>query len=464
MRKTAGRLGVFIIGLVLCLAVLEIALRVVGSVYSHLAEKDTAVQYADRTTILAIGDSVTFGIGAPIGFSYPAQLETIIKKEVPDKQYTVINRGRPGQNTAQIVPRVEGWLRQFKPSIVTILLGAQNQVNYFGFHGFLQEVDNNDKGFFLRTYDLLDHIRVYRFISRLVREKTGPRPGQKNDTPGSQPAGEILTPGSYGDDTGTDKAVDCQIGSVHRERGDLEAMFQVIIQAGKDGEIEAGCYNIVGSMYKDRNQNDKAAEWFKAGIKKDPGRFDNYEEIGWWHLMQAQPEKALVWFKEGFSLARSDTLNPQCYIGIAQAFADTGDIEGGIVFFRQEKKRRSEADKKQRNLVSDYLVMFENKRDSKEIHRWIEADIERLIELCRRYQTKIILQNYPAEPKVSYIYRTIADRLDLPFVDHQNIFKQYIHGNKRSSEVFAPDGHPNQKGYAMMAENLWTVLREIVTQ
>ena len=466
MGDITRRLIALVVGFVLCIIILEIALRAVGSVYSHLSEMDTAASTDTRITILAIGDSVTFGIGAPIGFSYPAQLQSIIQKEGSDKQYTVVNRGRPGQNTAQILPRVEGWLRQFQPSVVTILLGAQNQVNYFGFHEFLKGTDESEKSFFLKTYDFLDRIRVYRFFSRLIRERAVSdhvQPGP-NDRPDRYQPGEILTPGSYLDETGKEVAGDCMIGAEQREKGDFEAMLKTIIDVSRHREISAGCYNIVGSMYKDKNQNEEAVTWFKRGIKKDPGRFDNYEEIGWLYLMQGRPKEALSWFQKGFSQARSDTLHQQSYIGIAQAFGDTDDIEGGLAFFLEEKKRRSDVDNVLRTLVNDYLTMFENKKDSEEIHRWIEADIERLIELCRRYQTKIILQNYPAEPKVSYIYKKMADRLNITFVDHQRIFKPYIQGSKRSSEVFAPDGHPNQKGYSMMAENLWTVLREIVTQ
>lgn len=456
------RLVAFLVGLVLCIIILEIGLRVVGSVYSHLSETDTTTQTDTHITVLAIGDSVTFGIGAPIGFSYPAQLQSIINKEVANKQCTVVNRGRPGQNTAQILPRVEGWLRQFKPSVVTILLGAQNQVNYFGFHEFLERTDESEKSLFLKSYDLLDRIRVYRFFSRLIRERTVSNHVQsgQDDWPDRYQPEEILTPGSYLDETGKDVTNDCMIGAEYRENGDFEAMLQTIIDTSRLGEISAGCYNIVGSMFKDKNRNEEAVTWFKQGIKRDPGRFDNYEEVGWLYLIQGRPKEALSWFQTGFSQARSDTLHQQSYIGIAQAFGDTDDIDGGIAFFREEKKRRSGVDKALRTLVNDYLVMFENKKDSREIHRWIEADIEKLIRLCRRYQAKIILQNYPAEPEVSSIYKKMADRLGTGFVDHEKIFKRYIQGKKRSSEVFAPDGHPNQKGYGMMAKNLWIVLKK----
>lgn len=455
----------FLAGLVLFLVILEICLRVVGSVYSHLSESDTGSTDKGQVTILTIGDSVTFGIGAPTGFSYPAQLEAIIKKEVPDKNYTVINRGRPGQNSAQILSRAEGWLRQFKPALVTILIGAQNQVNYFGFHDYLKQTDTGRRGFFLRSYDLLDKIRIYRFVSRLVRKQSSPGAVlhlEDNNKRAVNLSGEVLTSGAHDSEIGVDAASGCTIGTNHRERGDFEAMQQAIVQASQTRDIDAACYNIVGSMYKDKNLNDQAVTWFKRGIYKDPGNFNNYEEIGWLYNAKKNPQEALTWFKKGFAQARPDTLHAQCYIGIAQAFSDSDDIEGGIAFFNQEEERRANGDRKLRTLVSDYLSMFKNKRDSTEIHRWIEADIKQLVELCGRYNAQIVLQNYPAEPKVNYIYREVAAELNLPFVDHQGIFEKYIINGKRSDEVFVPDGHPNRKGYAMMAKNLWTVVKEVI--
>ena len=96
MEKTKRRIIVVLVGIALSLIVLEVALRIVGSIYAHLSESDIVLDRDGRNIILCIGDSVTFGLGAPMGFSYPAQLQKMLDESDPKSKFTVINRGRPG--------------------------------------------------------------------------------------------------------------------------------------------------------------------------------------------------------------------------------------------------------------------------------------------------------------------------------------------------------------------------------
>ncbi len=104
--------------------------------------------------------------------------------------------------------------------------------------------------------------------------------------------------------------------------------------------------------------------------------------------------------------------------------------------------------------------MFKNDRISSEVHQWIEADIEQILELCRQFNARAVLQNYPFEPGINHIYKRVAKRHNVPFVNHQSTFENYIKDGVRSEEYFVPDGHPNARGYHMMAENLWMILKD----
>jgi lysophospholipase L1-like esterase len=71
------------------------------------------------STILAFGDSLTHGTGAPDGQAYPDVLSSLLG--IP-----VINVGIPGETTSQGVKRLPGVLDQYKPTLVILCEGGND--------------------------------------------------------------------------------------------------------------------------------------------------------------------------------------------------------------------------------------------------------------------------------------------------------------------------------------------------
>jgi len=123
-------------------------------------------------------------------------------------------------------------------------------------------------------------------------------------------------------------------------------------------------------------------------------------------------------------------------------------------FFRKEKRRNS--------LANDYLLMFKKRHIEKEVKQWIQQDIGRILSLCAKYNVRIILQNYPNEYLIDDVLRNVASKRDIPFVDHSSIFSRIQMEGISHEEYFVPDGHPNARGYGVMATNIWKTLKETV--
>src|SRR5258705_10338486 len=92
----------------------------VALVLATLACGGTPASGATRV-IVALGDSLTAGLGVAPDEAYPALLEARLKREGYD--YRVINAGVSGDTSSGGLRRID-WVLRLRPDVVVVALGA----------------------------------------------------------------------------------------------------------------------------------------------------------------------------------------------------------------------------------------------------------------------------------------------------------------------------------------------------
>ena len=95
-------------------------------------------------TIVAVGDSLTEGLGVAEEFAYPALLEKKLRSD--GYHYRVINAGVSGETSSGTLARIK-WVLTLKPDIVILVIGAND-----GFRGIDPELIKSNILTIVRTF------------------------------------------------------------------------------------------------------------------------------------------------------------------------------------------------------------------------------------------------------------------------------------------------------------------------
>lgn len=89
---------------------------------SRLTEQDMLTP----VTVLALGDSLTEGLGVAPADNYPAQLQASLQ-QMGYKNVEVVNSGLSGETSTGLVNRID-WVLQTKPDITILTIGANDAI------------------------------------------------------------------------------------------------------------------------------------------------------------------------------------------------------------------------------------------------------------------------------------------------------------------------------------------------
>ena len=429
MNRKKNRLVAFLAGIVVCLLAMELILRVIGAIYAYRSESDEVIKDPAQCTILCVGDSVTFGLGAPRIQSYPAQLQRLLNTGTPQKKINVINRGRPGYNTTLLLETLSYDIREAKPDIVLILTGGANSWNFLGYRVYRQQ-----NKFLSFMSDQLYKVHLYKLIKLLLRNiryRNRDSVQNKHDS----------------------------IRAIEPPRETIDLSAESIIAARKSKAPKVYC--LIGEAYMKKGDYDQALNWFHEGINVDPTFPMSYNFIGRVYREQKQFNKALYWFKKGLEATPTDALDHHAYGMVATGFFNLGLYDEAIEFFKKEESRHPAA--------KDFLLMYgegDKKKVQKRVKEWLRDDFGKILSICEKHKATTLIQNYPnywdkeLNDLIDDVLLDLSNQYDFYFVNHYRVFRQLKEKGDTYKKHFVPDGHPNKNGYGVMAANVFKMLKE----
>lgn len=590
LKHTIVFLSGFVFWIIVIFVIIEAGLRIFGYYYySKQIVLDEGV--GDSTiTVLCIGDSYTYGIGAHSDKSYPSQLAGVIKNKenIPVR---VVNAGICAGNTTQMLEEIHGLLQQYRPDVVVMLFGMANSWNYYGF----TNADN-----------FLYRIRAYKLVNRIIQnlkyKKNGFEMFQRVDDFSNQLFDKAMH--SYQENKDTfdiaynagryflskkewKKAIsEFSLASSCRpfndsarnalwvctEKIDYSSYYkqsrEKLIQNTLVGETE----NIMDSLiriypeavdlqivkyryhitkgdtaaFKDIVQSlcqkypDEVVFYFdldkvltaselKSYFESDDKSLGYFVAKGYYHLKNYRPEQAEKCFSHALEL------NPEEYMAQIGEFILTLQkinnktilednekdlmknvlikIHNLVLYGNQEQAGDEDNEKVNRcfnyykNIIqlngieqskrdsvffyySDYYVkhlkemihedffLTHIKKRSmslqeQEVFRWIEKDINTLIDICAKQGYPVICMNYPLIPppnseeisfwaaKVGDIWEKKAKTKNLPFINQDSLFS--VSGFDKSDlfePAFTGTEHCNENGYYLMALNIYNCMKK----
>ena len=288
-------------------------------------------------TILCLGDSHTFGIGADAAHSYPRQLEGLLQAQWPAQAIRVVNAGVPGFNSSQVLHRLEGHLREAQPDLVLVLVGLNDWISF-------QEVDLTTvealrtpwlTRWKIRLDQWLSHVRLFRLgkLAFLRQQAWGgaarARPDASLTVASSesilaglreliqhrpQVARWFLQPAGEEPETLTDQDLHTQAlrlaqeawQSAQGEIGTLERLGTLFRRDGRE-DLALQVYQrvldlhyedpkalpVLATVYLMRREMDRAQAVYEQLIRQDPTDPRGYLGLGWIFLRKV-PEQAIT--------------------------------------------------------------------------------------------------------------------------------------------------------------------------
>lgn len=508
------KVAVFFIGLFLALLVMEVSLRVIAKTagISNRQVDNYAVSGDGVLRILCLGESTT-ALGGE--YSYPSQLEHILRKRLPGTMFKVINEGYPGINTSVILSQAEANLNKYKPDFVITMMGANDGVPYLSYRdSWLGAIPVLRDSRVLRLLNNIYPVCVYK-TAEFMADSIFHFPylyiisAKYCLSKGMVVEAERILKKAVANFP-NDPLVYTALGRYYGMRNlDFDKAIKMYVMAIAKGANDAMHYKLLGRVYYNSGSMQEAIKNFREAVKLNPGDALGYVDLAKALYITGKKTEAEELFQKAITLASG---KPEVYFDIgnflvfqAYKFDDTATkkIEQ-VKWFFEESIKNDHRNWNAYNILAMYYYKAKQYDKAESMYKEIikinpnvdvaysglsriYADTERL-QLSDEYNNKaneVRLNKY--NPIMRYNYLRLRDmlagrgirwivvqyplravqqlknilgegNLNMIYVDNEDIFRTAV--DKEGYDYYFVDagagdfGHCTPKGNKILAENI----------
>lgn len=409
-------IGVGVLAALLCA---ELALRGAGVLYyrAHVRNIQTADTRSSRSTrrILCVGDSFTFGWGAAPGKSYPDHLARKLADAATGYEWEVRNIGIPAQNSSQVLNRLQNNIDTYKPDILVVLTGNNNDEGNLADSNVTLFVNQNA---WKRCDTLLNKLRIYAIARKAVVALWM----------------RLLTHFH-------DRNVDESAVMSHPDRHAAPSKYNEIMTAiesmqrmGLRKDILPLCREAIALDWDDPRAHVSLAEYYSDLNPRD-------------YRSSIQEYRAIL---------TCDPRNHEACASLWKMYYFDGDVESAL------RELRAYLEIYPQDKASYQSLLDAGLPDLKDQEIFLQLrlhNLQGIIDVARRNNVLLILMDYPfgEHPFIRYL----SVKNNVRTITHKPVFDTLIEQGKYTrTQLFLPDGHCTDTGYGIMAEQLFLKLKE----
>ncbi|MDD5129756.1 MAG: tetratricopeptide repeat protein [Candidatus Omnitrophica bacterium] len=508
------KIALILFGLFLFILALEAGLRLGGAILSSIQEYRNLQSIKQKGTyrILCLGESTTGG-------QYPRFLEEALNRSNIGIHFSVIDKGVGGTNTSAILSKVESYIFEYNPSMVTVMMGVNDwgELVCFG-------VKNTYKaGSFIRSF------KTYKLASLLwhhiLAKAQEMRSGKSNDNKNRAGPIQVHFQGirlkeAYAEVVSTEEAfqkalalnpqndkVYIEMGMFYRDRGELPVAEEAFQKALALNPQNDKAYFGLGWIYLHQNRLSVAEEAFQKALALNSQNDNAHTELGWLYQSQGEfslseeafqkalalnPQNDNAYFGLGwiyrlqnkFSLAReafnkSIQINPKnggVYVELGWLYQSQGEFSLAEEAFQKALALNPQNDKAYgaicllyKNTGRPQLAKeYAQKANRLRLEYYNPATVRnyrRLKNILHKKGIRLVCVQYPMR-SVEPLKKIFEKDDNIIFVDNEKIFQEALRkadSNEYFSDMFAGDfGHCTEKGNKLLAQNIADAILEEV--